>query len=107
MSSEHFLIKNKNLMQKGNKLTEIKFPKSVTRLLAIDNSITGGFIAKADAKNLAELVAQEDSLMAIFSHHLRSPLAGIVGMTEYLKSNSEKMGISVRKEKLNLIYESS
>ena len=55
-------------MQKGNKLTEIKFPKSVTRLSAIDNSITGGFIAKADAKNLAELVAQEDSLMAIFSH---------------------------------------
>lgn len=68
MSSEHFLIKNKNLMQKGNKLTEIKFPKSVMRLSVIDNSTTGGLIANADAKNLAELVAHKDSLLTIFSH---------------------------------------
>lgn len=93
-------------MQKGNKLTEIKFLKSVTRLSVMDNSTTEGFIANADAKNIAELVAQEGSLLAIFSHDLRSPLAGIVGTTEYLKSNCEKMGISVRKEILGLIYES-
>ena len=106
MSFKHFLIKNINLVQKGNKLTEIKFSKSVTRLSVMDNSTTGGFIANADAKDLAELVAYKDSLLAIFSHDLRSPLAGIVGTTEYLKSNFEKMGISARKAMLSLIYES-
>ena len=67
MSSKHFLIKNINLMQKGNKLTEIKFLKSVTRLSVMDNSTTEGFIANGDAKNLAELVAHKDSLLTIFS----------------------------------------
>lgn len=54
-----------------------------------------------------DLVPHKDSILARLSHNLRSPLAGIVGTTEYLKSNFEKMDVSTVKEMLNLIHESS
>ena len=101
------MIKNINLIQKGNKLTEIKFPKSLKRISVTDNITERGLIDNADAKDLAEVVTHKNSMLAVFSHDLRSPLAGIVGTTEYLKSNFEKMDISTVKEMLSLIYESS
>lgn len=63
--------------------------------------------ANTDVKELEELVAHKDSILAILSHDLRSPLAGIVGTTEYLKSNFQNMNITTVKEMLNLIHESS
>ncbi|WP_426091467.1 hypothetical protein [Flavobacterium sp. DSR3-2] len=47
------MIKNINLIQKGNKLTQIKFPKSLKRLWITDNITKRGLIANADAKDLA------------------------------------------------------
>ncbi|MBC7556971.1 MAG: hypothetical protein H7195_08435 [Chryseobacterium sp.] len=94
-------------MQKGNKLTEIKFLKSPPHLPIMFNITKKDCIAKADAKNLSELVKYEKSILVIFSSNLKSPLERILGAKEYLKFNFEKIGISVRKKMLNLIRESS
>lgn len=63
--------------------------------------------AHTDVKELEELVAHKDSILAILSHDLRSPLAGIIGTSEYLKSNFENMDNVDVKEMLDLLYESS
>ena len=62
-------------MKKGNKSTEIKFPKSVTSIVNRDDSTAGGLTANSNVKEFEELVAQKDSILALLSHDLRSPLA--------------------------------
>ena len=81
---------------------ELIFQKKLKKQRAAELST-----ANTDVKELEELVAHKDSILAILSHDLRSPLAGIVGTAEYLKSNFEKMNISTIREMLNLICESS
>lgn len=63
--------------------------------------------ANTDIKELEELIAHKESILAILSHDLRSPLAGIIGTSEYLKSNFEEMDSAEVKEMLDLLYESS
>lgn len=56
---------------------------------------------------LEELNTHKDSVLAILSHDLRSPLSAIIGTTKYLKTNFEKMNPSTVKEMLELLYKSS
>lgn len=44
-------------------------------------------------KELEELNAHKESVISILSHDLRSPLTGIVGSVNYLKTNLEKMAL--------------
>ncbi|MEO8516646.1 MAG: ATP-binding protein, partial [Flavobacterium sp.] len=64
-------------------------------------------LAKTDVKELEELIAHKESILAILSHDLRSPLAGIIGIAEYLQSNFEEMDTEKVKEMLVLLHESS
>ena len=63
--------------------------------------------ANTDVKELEVLVEHKDRILGILSHDLRSPLAGIVGMTNFLQSNFETMEVSTVKEMLKLVHESS
>jgi K+-sensing histidine kinase KdpD len=42
-------------------------------------------------KELEELNTHKESVLAILSHDLRSPLSAIIGTTKYLKDNFQKM----------------
>ncbi len=59
---------------------------------------------KKYVKELEELNTHKESMLAIVSHDLRSPLASIIGTAKYLKNNFEKMKPEVLKEMLELLY---
>jgi signal transduction histidine kinase len=63
--------------------------------------------ATSNIKELEELIAHKETILAILSHDLRSPLAGIIGMSEYLHSNFEEMEQHEIKEMLGLLEEAS
>jgi PAS domain S-box-containing protein len=48
-------------------------------------------VAKTDVKDLEEINSHKDSVLAILSHDLRSPLAGIIGIAEMLNSDSDDL----------------
>lgn len=48
-------------------------------------------IAKTDVKDLEEINTHKDSVLAILSHDLRSPLAGIIGIAELLNTDFEDL----------------
>ena len=58
-------------------------------------------------KELEELNTHKESVMAILSHDLRSPLTGIVGTTEYLVKNYDRMKPADVKEMLDLLHKST
>lgn len=58
-------------------------------------------------KDLEELNIHKESVLAILSHDLRSPLSGIIGAAKYLKSNFQKMKADEVQEMLDLLYKSS
>lgn len=58
-------------------------------------------------RELEELNTHKESVMAILSHDLRSPLSGIIGTAKYLKDNYRKMEPEAVQEMLNLLYKSS
>jgi len=58
-------------------------------------------------KELEELNTHKESVLAILSHDLRSPLAAIISTAEYLRSNYEKMKPSTVKEMLDLLHNST
>ncbi len=62
---------------------------------------------KRYVKELEELNTHKESVLAILSHDLRSPLSAIIGSAEYLKDNFHKMKPEVLKEMLELIHKSS
>ena len=64
-------------------------------------------IAKTDVKELEGLNIHKESVLATLSHDLRSPLAGIIGLTELLKENFESFENSRVKEMLDLLYKST
>lgn len=59
------------------------------------------------AKEMEELSIHKESILFILSHDLRSPLTGIIGTAEYLKSNIEKMETAKAKEMLELLHKTS
>lgn len=52
---------------------------------------TIGRCYKKYIKDLEELNTQKESVLAILSHDLRSPLSAIIGTAKYLKENFRKM----------------
>lgn len=62
---------------------------------------------KKYVKELEELNTHKESILAILSHDLRSPLAGIITGTNYLKSNIEKMDPAKAKELLEHLHKAS
>ncbi|MBC7845328.1 MAG: PAS domain-containing sensor histidine kinase [Flavobacterium sp.] len=62
---------------------------------------------KKYVRELEELNTHKESVMAILSHDLRSPLSAIIGTTKYLKDNFHKMKPDAIQEMLNLLYKSS
>lgn len=58
-------------------------------------------------KELEELQTHKDSVLAILSHDLRSPLTTIIGAADYLRTHVETMNLGEIKEILNIIFNSS
>jgi PAS domain S-box-containing protein len=56
---------------------------------------------------LEELNTHKESVLAILSHDLRSPLSAIIGTAKYLKENFHKMKPDAVQEMLDLLYNSS
>jgi two-component system CheB/CheR fusion protein len=64
-------------------------------------------IIKTDVKELEGLNTHKEGIISTLSHDLRSPLTGIIGLTELLKESFESLDNSQVKEMLDLLYESS
>lgn len=64
-------------------------------------------IANIDVKELGDLNIHKENILATLSHDLRSPLTGIIALTEHLKDRYEKMDSSKVKESLALINKAS
>lgn len=62
---------------------------------------------KKYVKDLEELNTHKESVLAILSHDLRSPLTGIIATTKYLKENFHKMESDTIQEMLNLLHKST
>lgn len=62
---------------------------------------------KKYVNELEELNIHKESVLAILSHDLRSPLSAIIGTAKYLKTNFHKMDPEKVREMLDLLYKSS
>ncbi|MFZ2282626.1 MAG: PAS domain-containing sensor histidine kinase [Lutibacter sp.] len=85
----------------GEQLGYVKILRDLTERRKSEDAI------KKYVKELEALNNHKDSILAIVSHDLRSPLSGIIGAAKYLRSNFEKMEHKEVKEMLDLLYESS
>lgn len=85
----------------GERMGYVKILRDLTERKKSEDAI------KKYVKELEDLNTHKESVLAILSHDLRSPLAGIIGTAEYLKSNFERMKPSVVKEMLDLLHKSS
>jgi PAS domain S-box-containing protein len=86
---------------KGEMFGYVKILRDLTERKKSEDSI-----AKY-VKDLEELNTHKESVLAILSHDLRSPLSSIIGTAEYLKSNFDKMKPEVIKEMLGLLHKST
>ncbi len=85
----------------GAMLGYVKILLNLTERKKAEDSI------KKYVKELEELNTHKESVLAIVSHDLRSPLSSIIGTAKYLKDNFEKVKPEVLKEMLELLYNSS
>ena len=85
----------------GETLGYVKILRDLTERKKSEDAI------KKYVRELEELNAHKESVLAILSHDLRSPLTGIIATTEYLKSNFEKMDPSTIKKILELLHKST
>jgi len=58
-------------------------------------------------KELEEINTHKESVLAIVSHDLRSPLSSVISTAKYLKENFQKMKPDAVQEMLDLLYKSS
>ncbi len=85
----------------GEMLGYVKILRDLTERKKSEDAI------KKYVKDLEELITHKESILAILSHDLRSPLAGIIGTADYLRTNFEKMDTPAVKQMLDLLYKSS
>nr|WP_315253909.1 PAS domain-containing sensor histidine kinase [uncultured Flavobacterium sp.] len=64
-------------------------------------------VIKNYIRELENLNTHKESVMAVLSHDLRSPLSGIIGTTKFLKENFREMDPDLIQEMLDLVYETS
>lgn len=62
---------------------------------------------KKYVRDLEELNTHKESVLAILSHDLRSPLSAIIGTAKYLKDHFHKMKPEVVQQMLDLLYKST
>lgn len=62
---------------------------------------------KKYVRDLEELNTHKESVLAILSHDLRSPLSAIIGTAKHLKDNFHKMKPETVQKMLDLLYQSS
>ena len=85
----------------GEMLGYVKILRDLTERKKSEDAIKNYII------ELEDLNTHKESVLAILSHDLRSPLSGIIGTTKYLKENFLKMKPEVVQEMLDLLYKSS
>lgn len=85
----------------GEMLGYVKILRDLTERKQSEDAV------KKYVRELEELNTHKESVLAILSHDLRSPLSAIIGTTKYLKDNFQKMKPEVVQEMLNLLYKSS
>ncbi|EKD25866.1 MAG: multi-sensor hybrid histidine kinase [uncultured bacterium] len=85
----------------GKMLGYVKILRDLTERKQSEDAI------KKYIKELEELNTHKESVLAILSHDLRSPLSGIIGTAEYLKDNFQRMKPNAVQEMLDLLYKSS
>jgi len=85
----------------GEMLGYVKILLDLTERKKAEDSI------KNYVKELEELNTHKESVLAILSHDLRSPLSSIIGTAKYMKDNYEKMKPEAVKDMLELLYSSS
>lgn len=85
----------------GEMLGYVKILRDLTERKKSEDAI------KKYVKELEDLNTHKESVMAILSHDLRSPLSGIIGTAKYLKENFHTMKPEVVQEMLELLYKSS
>lgn len=85
----------------GEMLGYVKILRDLTERKQSEDAI------KKYVKELEELNTHKESVMAILSHDLRSPLSAIIGTTKYLKEHYHKMKPAAVQEMLDLLYKSS
>ena len=64
-------------------------------------------IVKKHVRDLEKLNTHKESIIAILSHDLRSPLSGIIGIADYLKSDFDKLERSEIREMIDLLHKES
>ena len=90
------------IISKGNeKLGYVKILQDVTAEKKSQEAI------KKHVKDLEELITHKENILAILSHDLRSPLTGIIGITDYVESTFEEMNAEEAREMFALINEST
>jgi len=85
----------------GEMLGYVKILRDLTERKQSEDAI------KNYVKELEELNTHKESVLAILSHDLRSPLSAIIGTAKYLKENFQKMKSEDVQEMLDLLYKSS
>ena len=85
----------------GEMLGYVKILRDLTERKQSEDAI------KKYIRELEELNTHKESVLAILSHDLRSPLSAIIGTAKYLKDNFYKMKPEAVQEMLDLLYKSS
>lgn len=85
----------------GEMLGYVKILRDLTERKQSEDAI------KNYVRELEELNTHKESVLAILSHDLRSPLSAIIGTAKYLKENYHRMKPDTVQEMLDLLYKSS
>lgn len=85
----------------GDRLGYVKILKDLTEQKKSQDA------ANKYLQELEDLNTHKENVLSILSHDLRSPLAGIIGMIEYLQSDFDKIEPEDAKELLSLIHKSA
>ncbi|SFF34229.1 PAS domain-containing sensor histidine kinase [Flavobacterium xueshanense] len=85
----------------GEMLGFVKILRDLTERKKSEDAI------KKYIKELEDLNSHKENVLAIVSHDLRSPLSGIIGTAEYLKTNLDRLETSKVKEMLNLLHKTA
>ncbi|MBN1144807.1 MAG: PAS domain S-box protein [Bacteroidales bacterium] len=85
----------------GEKLGYVKILRDLTERKQSEDAI------RKYVRDLEDLNTHKESVLAILSHDLRSPLAAIIGNADYLKKEFHKMKPDDVQEMLDILYKSS
>lgn len=85
----------------GEMLGYVKILRDLTERKQSEDAI------KNYIRELEDLNTHKESVLAILSHDLRSPLSAIIGTTKYLKDNFHKMKPDAVQEMLDLAHKAS